>query len=249
MLRRSLRRQRGTTRCNCSRVRRAAIVECQCNPPTGEGRKRFNTHGARGTVTSHVCHHHHSTGDQHRPNGHTRSACAKTLRDELWSGLPAQSKRVENPCSNVHGVDATGEGREAEDCVEKMGNLGHASLDRGDDEDRAGTHGRCLAVDEGVVHGYDEGGGQDRQRVERDDTKVDFPGGHLHAFDIGKCAALGCGSGDDVHSDVGEKDASERCPVDRPRRSGQWFHVTLVGGGGALAYQTPRRVPREPVKT
>ncbi len=113
-----------------------------------------------------------------------------------------------------------------------MGNLGHASLDRGDDEDRAGTHGRCLAVDEGVVHGYDEGGSQDRQRVERDDTKVDFPGGHLHAFDIGKCAALGCGSGDDVHSDVGEKDASERCPVDRPRRSGQWFHVTLVGGGG-----------------
>ena len=138
---------------------------------------------------------------------------------------------MENPGGNVQGVDAAGEGREAEDGVEKMGNLGHASLDRGNDEDGAGAHRRCLAVDKGVVHGYDERGRQNRERVERDDTKVDFPGGHLHALNIGKSPALSGGGGNDVHSDVGEQDTSEGRPVNRHGRLGWRFHVTHEEGG------------------
>lgn len=120
---------------------------------------------------------------------------------------------MQNPRRDIHRVNTASEGREDKDCVEKVGNFGHASLHDGDNENGACTDRGTVAIDERVVHGDNKRCGEHGQRIQRNDTKVDFASGHFHALDVTQCSALCRCSCDDIHADIRGHDTRECCPM------------------------------------
>lgn len=91
---------------------------------------------------------------------------------------------MQDPRTDVHGVDGARKGREYKNCIEEVSSSGNSGLDNRDYEEGMGANGLPFAIDKRVIRRNYEGCCNHGERVQDNNTQVDLPGCHLHALDV-----------------------------------------------------------------